>query len=352
MRFATGNEYRTAWLGRYEDINDRLTVVQAVGDGVDTDAPIDLRGDGAGIQALRNAIEERTAQVIEDTAGLPGTARGTERVVIVPLSYRSTTYGVLVVFTDENALVDRERRLLQQLGYYIAAIINGVLTKRTMATDSVLTIAVGIHDDGLSLIDLAAELDCSFDHKATTVDGCDLVTLARTEYQDAEKLQEIAERYDDIAAAETIVADDQGCVVQFRLTDSPLCSVMVETGARKMSMEVDRTSLEVEFQVGTERIARQALSDLRESYDRVDLLAFHEVDDPAQTDRGFHEKLRTRLTDRQLTALRRAYVSGFFERPRRADGEQLADSMGIVPSTYHQHLQAAKRKLLDEFFEE
>jgi hypothetical protein len=29
----------------------------------------------------------------------------------------------------------------------------------------------------------------------------------------------------------------------------------------------------------------------------------------------------------------------------------LAESMGIVPSTFHQHLRAAQRKLLEAFFE-
>ncbi|MGM0397932.1 MAG: bacterio-opsin activator domain-containing protein [Halobacteriota archaeon] len=351
-RFASGNEYGAVWLGRYDEVDGRLTVVQAPGDQVNAHEPIDLGGDTIGLQAISDAIDGRTARVVEEMAGLPGVARADERAIVVPLSYQSTTYGVLVVYTDENDLVDRERRLLQQLGYCIAAIISAVLTRRTMATDTVLNVAVGIHDEGLSLIELSAELDSVFEHRATTVDGGDLLTLARTDYQDAEKLVETAERYDDVVAAEAIVADDRGCVVQFRLTDSPLCSVLGETGAREMSMDARRTSLDVEFRVGTERMARQAITALRETYDRVELLAFHEVDDPVQTDRGFREKLRARLTERQLTALRRAYVSGFFEWPRRADGEQLADSMDIVPSTYHQHLQAAKRKLVDEFFEE
>jgi predicted DNA binding protein len=84
----------------------------------------------------------------------------------------------------------------------------------------------------------------------------------------------------------------------------------------------------------------------------VELLAYREVDEPDQSPLGFRKEMQNRLTDRQLTALRKAYVSGFFEWPRRADGEQLAESMDIVPSTYHQHLQAAQRKLVEGFFEQ
>ncbi|MEF8773120.1 MAG: bacterio-opsin activator domain-containing protein [Halobacteriales archaeon] len=351
-RVASGSEYAAAWLGRYDATDDRLTVVQAPGDETDADEPLDLGDDAAGIRGIRDAIEGRTARVVEDPSGLPAPETG-DRAVAVPLSYRSTTYGVLVVYEDEDLLDDRERRLLQSLGRSIGTSINDVLTKRTMATDTVLNIAAGIHDDGVFLVDLAAELNCSFDHEATTVDDeGNLLTLARTEYRDAETLVETAEGYDDVAAAETLVADDDGAVVQFRLTNSPLVDVLSESGTRMTSMHGDRTSLDVEFWAGTERAARRALEDLRETYERVELLAYHEVDGPAQTARGFREELRSRLTDRQLTALRKAYVSGFFEWPRRAEGEQLADSMGIVPSTYHQHLQAAKRKLVGAFFEE
>jgi len=51
-----------------------------------------------------------------------------------------------------------------------------------------------------------------------------------------------------------------------------------------------------------------------------------------------------------LTALRKAHVSGFYEQNRTATGDTLADSMDIGRATYHQHLRAAERKLVDAFF--
>ena len=55
------------------------------------------------------------------------------------------------------------------------------------------------------------------------------------------------------------------------------------------------------------------------------------------------------LTDRQLTALQRAYFGDFFEWPRPTSGDDLAESMGIARSTYHQHLRAAERKLVKAY---
>jgi predicted DNA binding protein len=61
--------------------------------------------------------------------------------------------------------------------------------------------------------------------------------------------------------------------------------------------------------------------------------------------------LREELTDRQYTALQRAFASDFFEWPRPVSGGELAESMDISRPTFHQHLRAAMRKLVTAFFE-
>lgn len=60
---------------------------------------------------------------------------------------------------------------------------------------------------------------------------------------------------------------------------------------------------------------------------------------------------RGRLTDRQLEVLETAYDAGYFERPRGATAQELADALGIAPSTFTEHLLAAQRKLLGDALE-
>ncbi|WP_226022679.1 bacterio-opsin activator domain-containing protein [Halomicrobium salinisoli] len=67
--------------------------------------------------------------------------------------------------------------------------------------------------------------------------------------------------------------------------------------------------------------------------------------------RGLNEAVRTRLTDRQREALRAAHEEGYFEWPREATGEDLAERLGITPPTFSQHLRAAERKLVAAAFE-
>lgn len=350
-RIGTGGEYEAAWLGRYDETTDRVTVTQQVGDRRFESDLIDLDRDADGVQRLRDVVERQTVRRIEDPTDIGVVAPG-ERCVLVPLTYRSTTYGVLGVVAEERFLDDRERVVLQSLGRSVGVSINDVLTKRTMATDTVLKVGVNLSGEGLFLVDLAEEVGTTFDHEATITDGQGrgVVTIVSTDFDDADAIVDRAMRHEEVLSAEPIVEADGETVLQFRLTESPLVDVLSEAGSRVTNLHADGRSLEVEFRVGTERAARRVLDALRAEYDAVELVAYHE-DDPEQTRHGFREELRGRLTDRQLTALQKAYVSGYFEWPRRAEGKQLAESMDIVPSTYHQHLQAAKLKLVEAFFD-
>ena len=242
--------------------------------------------------------------------------------------------------------------LLEALGRSIGTSINDVLTKQSLATDTVLGVGVDLYDD-LFLTDIAGELGTQFEHEvlvSSTGDG-EIRAVVSTDGVDAETVVETARAHAEVHAVERLVSEDDGCVVQFRVADWPLVDLLSEFGARLEKVTADRQCLHVEFRAGTESNARGAVDALRERYDAVELVAYRE-EQPRQTARGFRESVHENLTERQLTALQKAYVSGFFEWPRAVEGQQLADSMDIVPSTFHQHLQAAERKVFGALFEE
>lgn len=57
---------------------------------------------------------------------------------------------------------------------------------------------------------------------------------------------------------------------------------------------------------------------------------------------------RGTLTDRQREVLEAAYEMGYFERPKRANATEIAETLGISQSTFTEHLVAAQRKILDD----
>jgi predicted DNA binding protein len=94
---------------------------------------------------------------------------------------------------------------------------------------------------------------------------------------------------------------------------------------------------------------RALLDDLDAASSSVRVARIRERDAPPATRRGFVAAVEERLTEKQRTALQLAHVGGFFEWPHGISGDELADTMGVSRSTFHQHLRAAERKLVAQF---
>ncbi|MFB6256024.1 MAG: bacterio-opsin activator domain-containing protein [Haloplanus sp.] len=356
-RIGGGDEYTGAWLGRYDPTKKDVTVSHRAGD-VDvadgTTFDVDGDPDAAGVRTLAEVVTTQETRIVDDPAGLPVADAGAEDTyLLIPLTYRGTTYGALAVIDDAGLADGRERVVLESLGRSAGTSINDALTRRTITADTVLKIDVELVDDDIALVDLASTLDTRFEHEATIPehDNNEVLCIVSTPHDDISEVIETAADHPDVLDTETLVRAEDESVVQFRLANSPAVDALTGLGSRITDMSADTTTLTLGFRVGTERAASRALDVLRESYDQVELVAYRE-DTPDRTPHAFREELRSDLTERQYVALKKAYVSGYFEWPRRVEGEQLANSMGIVASTYHQHLQAAKRKLVESFFDE
>lgn len=53
-----------------------------------------------------------------------------------------------------------------------------------------------------------------------------------------------------------------------------------------------------------------------------------------------------------MQVLRTAYLSGFFDWPRKSTGTALAERLGISQPTMSRHLRVGERKLLELVFED
>ncbi|UPM42345.1 helix-turn-helix domain-containing protein [Halocatena salina] len=62
------------------------------------------------------------------------------------------------------------------------------------------------------------------------------------------------------------------------------------------------------------------------------------------------ETVVTKLTTEQIEILETAYNTGYFEVPRRADGTEVADRLGISQSNFSERLRTAENHLLELLF--
>ncbi|WP_458187558.1 helix-turn-helix domain-containing protein [Haladaptatus sp. NG-WS-4] len=83
----------------------------------------------------------------------------------------------------------------------------------------------------------------------------------------------------------------------------------------------------------------------------MELVAKREVERINQGTSERREPVASNLTERQLTTFRAAYFSGYYDWPRESTAEEIADTIGIAPATFHQHLRKAEGKLASAFFD-
>ncbi|WP_048077496.1 helix-turn-helix domain-containing protein, partial [Halorubrum sp. AJ67] len=98
-----------------------------------------------------------------------------------------------------------------------------------------------------------------------------------------------------------------------------------------------------------ERDVRSILDVFRDEYEGVELRSRVERESRDRTVAEFAAAVDEQLTERQRAALKTAELNGYFEWPRPVDGSEIAERMGITRQTFHQHLRAAERKLVEAY---
>lgn len=104
---------------------------------------------------------------------------------------------------------------------------------------------------------------------------------------------------------------------------------------RSATYDADGVDVVAEFPVDTETDA--VVEAVQSVYPSLELLEEYTV----ETVSDFRQQVRGRLTQRQQTVLQLSYFGGYYERPRRRTGEELAGRLGISRQAFHDHLRRA-----------
>ncbi|MFB6173533.1 MAG: helix-turn-helix domain-containing protein [Halobacteriales archaeon] len=350
----TDGKYGFAWLGQFDPSRDAVAVVEAAGDGAAPDDRIDLTADRSFVATLGEAIESGDTRILRDADALADSATATEEAweacAIVPITYRNVAYGALAIFSDDPAAFEHETTILSALGCIVGSAINAIRSKRTALTGTTIQVAAEIEGETF-LEDLVAAADAvEFENLLDQRE--DVWSLLFTvEGADLNRIEAVADDAPTVQDVDVLVEHGDHAVLQFFTEDMRLLDLTTDHGVRLTDIDAGKAGIHVRYEAGDEDVARSTLNAFRDAYEAVDLAEYHESERAEQTAHGFRSAVENRLTDRQLAALRKAHAAGFFEWPRQVEGDELAESMGIVASTFHQHLRAAERKVLDELFE-
>ncbi len=390
-RVAATQPYRLSWLGSLEPGRDDVRVrawacgddSEVVGDDDEFTIP------SATVEAARRAVESRNVVVVErdqivsgaptgdevrtdgdasvsDEARTDGDALNAESasptvasvlgafdsMAVVPLSYRETDYGVLAVCTV-GSFDERDASVLEALGRAVATALNALESRRVLTTDNVGDLEVTLTDSSLFFVALSERADCRLEYAGSVVEPDGGTAMFFTvEGSTPETIKAVVDDCPEIAAV-TVLSEQSGAsLVEFDMAEESVVSLLASFGTRTRSIEVEDGRARLRLTLPADADAQSILDRLTERYDGTEFGSYQEQTRPTKTKREYLASVRERLTDRQYTALQRAYIGGYFRRPRPVTGDELAESMGISRATFHQHLVTAERKLLEEFFDD
>lgn len=354
-----GDQYRFAWIGDYDASRggieprawageERGYLDDRPGSDVLTDEDVTA---GTAFQAdetkiARNIAEDPAFGAWRDAA----LERGYRSAIAVPLSYRDASHGVLCVYAPRpDAFDDRECAVLEELGETVAHALSAIERRRALVTDAVVELELRVRDPGVVLGTVSAEADCELvlNGSIPVADG-EIAAYVTATGADPEAVLDGADST-DVSVTLVENRDDEGL---YRFEPAPsLATDLADHGGVVREATATEGSVDVTVEFPQDVAIRTVVEALEDRYEEVAVLAHRDGKRPATTGPEFRAELDDVFTDRQKEVLEAAYLSGFFEWPRATSGEEMADTLGIAPTTFHEHVRIAQRKLFEAYFD-
>jgi len=361
-QLSASDSYEFAWIATVDPVT--LELVPRVERGVDgylEDAalsanPTEPDGRGPAGRAVRTKEMQFSRDVFDDESfefrlDLAETY-GYRSLAIIPIVYEETLYGVIGIYSGRvGAFADAERKVLSGIGEVVGHAIAAVEHKQALLSDNIVELSFRI-DNSEAGIELPGSFEASFDFDSTLAldDGVFLVYC--TTDLDGEDMQQLAEnariRYvDDV----TVLGEEpDGLHLEIRFVDPPILSTTIDYGGYVSNVTLTNGSMTITVHMAAERDVSGAVDRITSSASGAEMLRRHQTTRPHRSLGGILQTLPESLTERQQAALEAAYFTGYFNWPREHSGPEVADRLGVNPSTFHQHLRKAERKLLDGVF--
>jgi len=336
--------YTAGWIGRV----DGETFTIAASSGCSPPSSVPRAELAPPIREAIDADEPRRCSTCVDGDLTPAMADA-ERLLVVPLCYGDRRYGFLGVYaTDGDMLDDREQTIIASLARMIANGIHAVETTQVLTTDQVTELQIDIRDPTVSLSQIADTLGTPVERVGTTRadDGCHEWYLAAESCTvPTAELESLA----FVTDARTVSATDTDRTIAVTVETTAPAALLADHGAVVTGITATADGAVLTVETPPDRNVRSLLELLGEHYECVDLRARTQRDRHTRQLNEFTAEIDERLTDRQQEALEAAALNGYFEWPRPVDGSEIADTMDITRQTFHQHLRAAQRKLVDAY---
>ena len=344
------------WNGRPQTVDTDLRPSASAGDGqgyldvVDPGATDELCPAQQAAQNRHELNEGQISRIVPEqpwaTQALTGRFKS---VVAIPMEHDGVLYGVLTVFSrEESAFDELYETLLNDVGSLLTTAARTATIRHADAEASTVEVEFTIEDERYQLYQLAAAADATIQFETILETRTDTVEkLLRVIEGDPEAVFEAARENAKIASVEFFGPEENGQLT-VKATKPVLADGVRDHGGRVVEAVGKPSGARVRLTQEADRPIRPVISWVTTQYADLTLEA-------RRTDRSTAGHTittpETLLTDRQYEVLRAAYYGGYYEKPKRVTGEDLAENFGISRPAIYNHLQSAEHSLLETLFE-
>jgi len=352
-RLTADDRFRFAWIGTRDPRSETVTpqAWAGVDQGYLDTQSFPVAAESAEPAGRTAATGEMTlvSNVAADLRAAPwrkdAISRDLLSVLSIPLVYSDLSYGVLTVYANTpDAFGETIRAVFAELGETIAAAVSASERKRALLTTSMTRVEYTATNPSFVLTQLAKAADCTLTYEGgvqqTASGNYVFVTV------DDVPLDAVVDAAADLRIVrdvQRIRGGDSGGVVRLQLSEPFLATELADHGAVLQGATATRSDTELVIDVAQGVEVRHVTRFVSERFSDVTLVSKQTREQASE--HGLYASVLDQLTPRQLEVLETAYYSGFFESPREATGEVVADSLDISPQAFYQHIRTAQRKL-------
>ena len=295
---------------------------------------------------IRDGLKIAPAPVVQAIAADRGTDLSGVHAVRIPLRHRGLSCGMAVVATDRpDAFESIELEALSDIGRLAGFALDAIVQRRLLANhgaiEAVLEARHATTPTAMTRLARACEETIELDrviprdesaHLFLTVPASDC-SPAPLEEDGLVQHATVRNRTAENSTVELVVS-----------TTCPLAS-LAASGIAVVSAVADADRLRATIRAG--ETGPEILRAFRTEFPNVECVAKRQgaSSDHQRTADTILEQAG--LTRKQRTVLEAALAGGFFERPRERTGAEIAGSLDISASTFHQHLREAMRKVIE-----
>lgn len=355
---AAADSYSFAWIGAVDTATQSVFARAEAGivdyvesEGVTVESTADDSSDGG---PFDRAIQTRSVQIarsLQDDPSFAPLADAAERhdfrsVASIPIVHEDATYGALNVYTERsNAFREEEREVIGHLGELIGHAIAAAERKQALMSDAVVELEFHVADAVDTLGIEQVPTDTIEFHRSIQLPAGEFLVYGVTSPETVSTMEAMTAESGFWKEVSVVSEKQDEIWFELRITDPPLMSDVAALGGSVEYAVLAGSDLSLVVQLPPDVEVRQVVETLQDSYPQAEPVARRQVSADDDTSRRLSRVWAEELTDRQRTVLETAYFSGFFEWPRVASGEEVADRLGVSAPTVSEHLRAAERKI-------